>query len=372
MSNREKLSEQISDSQRGFITDSYSMSIGEFMNMYKEKELVINPKYQREFRWTEQQQSRFIESIMLQIPLPSIFIFQDKKKWEVIDGLQRLSTIFQFTGILRDLKEEIMTPTELIDIKTVKALNSLKWSDLDEDLQFAFKKTKMDVKIIKDNSLEKSKAKFELFQRLNQKPSILSGQEYRNALFIMYDETVFDWLKELSEYTNFVNCLAGLEERWKKEQYDKELVLRLFVFPIFDLKSKFKKVDDYLDDSIFYNESDSLLIRLSKGEFNLEREKEKFKKTFDILYAAKGESIFKRSTGTSGQQFLESYYESIAIGLYFNIDSYSIEDVTLISSKIEHLEEQTDFQNTRGSGTNTEIRIRKLVPFSKKYFSKDE
>ncbi|MDP2366074.1 MAG: DUF262 domain-containing protein, partial [Ignavibacteria bacterium] len=171
--------------------------------MYKEKELVINPKYQREFRWTEQQQSRFIESIMLQIPLPSIFIFQGKKKWEVIDGLQRLSTIFQFTGILRDLKEEIMAPTELIDIKTVKALNSLKWSDLDEDIQFAFKKTKMDVKIIKDNSPEKSTAKFELFQRLNQKPSILSGQEYRNALFIMYYETVFDWLKELSEYTNF-------------------------------------------------------------------------------------------------------------------------------------------------------------------------
>ncbi|MDP2363265.1 MAG: hypothetical protein Q8M94_05800, partial [Ignavibacteria bacterium] len=116
----------------------------------------------------------------------------------------------------------------------------------------------------------------------------------------------------------------------------------------------------------------SLLIRLNKGDFNLEKEKEKFKKTFDILYKVKGEDIFKRTSGSSGQQFLESYYESIAIGLYFNIDSYSTDDIDQINFKIEHLEEQDGFKNARGTGTNTEIRIRKLVPFSKKYFSKDE
>jgi uncharacterized protein with ParB-like and HNH nuclease domain len=183
--------------------------------MYKDKELVVNPKYQREFRWSEQQQSRFIESILLQIPLPSIFIFQDKKKWEVIDGLQRLSTIFLFTGIsdLKDKDGNLIPATILKDTKTLVALDSMSWADFNEDLQFNFKKTKMEVKIIKDISEIKSKAKFELFQRLNQKPSILSGQEYRNALLIMYDEKIYDWLKELSEYSNFKECISGLEER---------------------------------------------------------------------------------------------------------------------------------------------------------------
>ncbi|MBS1551662.1 MAG: DUF262 domain-containing protein [Bacteroidetes bacterium] len=374
MSNQEDLINQLSISQRGYITDSYSMSIGEFMNMYKDKELIVNPKYQREFRWSDQQQSRFIESIFLQIPLPSIFIFQDKKMWEVIDGLQRLSTIFLFTGIsdLKDKDGNPLQPTTLKDTKTLKALNSMKWEDFSEELQFNFKKTKMEVKIIKDISSEKSKAKFELFQRLNQKPSILSGQEYRNALFIMYDELIFDWLKDLSNYSNFKECISGLEDRWLKEQYDKELIMRLFVFPIYELKSKFKKVDDYLDDSIFYSENDSLISKIDIGTFNLANEKQKFQKTFDLLFQAKGVDVFKRSTGSSGQQFLESYFEAIAIGLYFNIDNYSENDIDLINIKIDNLESQDEFKKARGIGTNTEIRIKKLVPFSKKYFSKDE
>ncbi|WP_299286758.1 DUF262 domain-containing protein [uncultured Mucilaginibacter sp.] len=374
MDQKDQLLEQLSISQRGYITDSYSMSIGEFMNMYRDKELIVNPKYQREFRWSDLQQSRFIESILLQIPLPSIFIFQDKKKWEVIDGLQRLSTIFLFTGIseLKDKEGNSFPPTVLKGTKTIKALESMQWSDFNDEIQFDFKKTKMEVKIIKDVSLEKSKAKFELFQRLNQKPSILSGQEYRNALLIMYDERIFDWLKSLSEYSNFRNCISGLEDRWLKEQYDKELILRLFVFPMYDLKSKFKKVDDYLDDSIFYSEDGSLLDKIENGEFSLESEKLKFEKTFDILYKAKGAEIFKRSTGSSGQQFLESYYEAIAIGLYFNIDNYSEDDIEFILSKIDNLEGQDDFKKARGIGTNTEIRIKKLVPFSKVYFSINE
>lgn len=369
MSNTKDLSKQIEVSQKGYYTDSYSMSIGEFMNMYKDKELIINPKYQREFRWTEIQKSRFIESILLAIPLPSIFIFQDKKKWEVVDGLQRLSTILQFTGVLRDKEDKQILPFKIEDVKTLPLLNALGWEDLDEELQFSFRKMKMDVRIIKDISAEKTKAKFELFQRLNQRPSILSGQEYRNALLIMYDESIFDWIEDLSHYQNFKSCIAGLEDRWFKEQYDKELILRLFVFPRYELKSKFKRVDDYLDNSVFYD-TDSLLTKITSGEFNLQNEAQKFKKTFDLLFETKGEDVFKGNFGRGGQQFLESYFESIAIGLYHNIDQYTNNDIDTINSKIDQLESQTDFRNAKGSGTNTETRIRRLVPFSKVYFEK--
>lgn len=374
----ENLQEEILNAQAGYTTDSYSMSIGEFMSMYKSGELDINPKYQREFRWSEEQQSIFIESVFLGIPLPSIFIFHDKKKWEVIDGLQRLSTIFHFTGIAQKESDSNTDShkkglDKIKGVKTLKLLNGLTWEDIDEDLQFEFKKTKMDIKIIKaskNNSTVKTKAKFELFQRLNQKPTILSGQEYRNALLIMNDENIYNWLENLAKYGNFVNCIEGLDEKWVRQQYDKELVLRLFIFPLYKLKSTIKKVDDYMDDSIFFRDEDSLLEKISKGEFNLEEEQKKFQTVFDLLYEAKGKDVFKRDK--RGQQFLESYFEIVAIGLYSNIKHYANteEDIALIKYKIDAIEEQEEVKSFKGTGSNTEIRIRKLVPFGNKYFKK--
>nr|WP_230944622.1 DUF262 domain-containing protein [Burkholderia stagnalis] len=75
------------------------MSIGEILNLYKDKELDIHPEFQRVFRWGIQQKSRLIESLLLGIPLPSLYVStNDLGVWEVIDGVQRLSTIFEFMG----------------------------------------------------------------------------------------------------------------------------------------------------------------------------------------------------------------------------------------------------------------------------------
>ena len=83
------------------------MSIGEIISLYKENEMDIHPEFQRFFRWTIEQKSRLIESILLGIPIPSVFVAQREDGiWDVIDGLQRLSTIFEFVGELRDEKGE--------------------------------------------------------------------------------------------------------------------------------------------------------------------------------------------------------------------------------------------------------------------------
>ncbi|GMA64776.1 DUF262 domain-containing protein [Alicyclobacillus fastidiosus] len=90
-------------------TDSYSMSIGELMNLYENKEMDIHPEFQRFYRWSLSQKSRLIESILLGIPLPPIFVYQSHNGvWDVIDGLQRLSTLFQFAGILRDEEKNLL------------------------------------------------------------------------------------------------------------------------------------------------------------------------------------------------------------------------------------------------------------------------
>jgi hypothetical protein len=97
------LQEEI-DRQRGEIrTDGYSVSLGEWISIYEKQELDIHPEFQRFFRWTARQKSRLIESIFLGIPIPQIFVAQRPDGvWDVVDGVQRLSTMFQFVGILRD------------------------------------------------------------------------------------------------------------------------------------------------------------------------------------------------------------------------------------------------------------------------------
>ncbi len=84
-------------------TDGYPISIGEWMSIYEKKEIDVHPEFQRFFRWSSRQKSRLIESILLGIPIPQIFVAQRPDGvWDVVDGLQRLSTIFQFTGILHN------------------------------------------------------------------------------------------------------------------------------------------------------------------------------------------------------------------------------------------------------------------------------
>src|SRR5690349_13798595 len=82
-------------------TKALDISLNELMDMYEAKELQIRPDYQRLFRWDVAKQSQFIESLILEMPVPPIFVIEVAEgKWELIDGLQRLSTFLHFRGKL--------------------------------------------------------------------------------------------------------------------------------------------------------------------------------------------------------------------------------------------------------------------------------
>ena len=106
------LEQQIREHSKEVHTTEMKMSIGEIMNLYRDEEIVIRPEFQRLFRWSIKQKSRFIESILIGIPIPSIFIQQrEDGVWEIIDGLQRISTILEFVGLLKDKSpSEITSP----------------------------------------------------------------------------------------------------------------------------------------------------------------------------------------------------------------------------------------------------------------------
>lgn len=357
----DNLLSEVIRSRQEYITDGYSMSIGEIVSNYKEGEIIINPDFQRKFRWSEQLRSRLIESILIGVPLPSIFVYQnDSGKWEVVDGVQRISTILEFMGELKDEQGGKLPPSILIKTKMLPSLEGMTWDKLPkEPLQIDFRRTKIEVKIIKSTSHQN--AKFEVFQRLNYS-SVLSGQEFRNAVLIMLDKNLYEWLKEQAENELYNECL-DLTDRWKDEQYHYELVLRLYIFSMYAERPIYK-VDDFINDNFMYNEDSSLINKIQRGAFNLDDEKEKFKKTFLLLYKAKGKDVFKKEG--KGTQFLESYFESIAIGLYSNIASYTEldDDIELIKSKIESIEAHIP------KAANSSSRIPQTVKFGKKYFEK--
>ncbi|MFC6689514.1 DUF262 domain-containing protein [Jhaorihella thermophila] len=125
--------EEVDEARKDIRTDDYPMSIGEWINLYQDGDLDIHPEFQRFYRWTDQQKSNLIESILLGIPLPPIFVSQRKDGvWDVIDGLQRLSTIFQFVGILRDEDGNPVPPLQLNSTSYLPSLRNILWESEEE------------------------------------------------------------------------------------------------------------------------------------------------------------------------------------------------------------------------------------------------
>ncbi len=103
-----ELESQVQELRNSLTTDRMDMSFGEIMNMYEQGEIIISPEFQRLFRWTIEQKTKFIESILLGIPIPPIFVAEDNDgRWELVDGLQRISTVLSFFGILKTDNPEI-------------------------------------------------------------------------------------------------------------------------------------------------------------------------------------------------------------------------------------------------------------------------
>lgn len=364
MSSQQTLADQVNERKKEFKTDSYPMSIGEIINLYRDKEIKINPDYQRFFRWTIAQKSRFIESILLGIPIPPIFVYQDSAgKWEVVDGVQRISTILEFRGLLINEEDgSYFPPSTLQGTKILPKLDGITWETLpSEPLQLVFKRTSIKIEIIKYES--NPQAKFEVFQRLNSGGSLLTSQEFRNCLLIMLNKDFYSWIEKLALDEHFQNCIS-LSDKLILEKYDMELVLRFFLFPQYKFSQQ--DISEYLTDS-----AQDLAIKALENNFPYDVLENKFKDTFKLLDELLGEDIFKKySDGRFKGKFLESLYEAISIGVSENINLYNtVASKETLRQKIQEIWQEDEFVNNMGSGSNTKIRVPKIVPFGIKYFS---
>ena len=98
-SDKSKISVEIPKEERKLVTQAYDKSVKDMVDMIRSEDVILNPEYQRHYVWDTKKASLFIESILLNVPLPIIYLSEDKDgKWNVIDGLQRLNTVRRYLG----------------------------------------------------------------------------------------------------------------------------------------------------------------------------------------------------------------------------------------------------------------------------------
>ncbi len=361
------LTEIINTNRKEITTDSYEMSIGEIMNLYKDGDLTISPEYQRLFRWTNKQKTKFIESILLWFPVPSFFVYQlPNGTWELIDGLQRLSTIFQFSGILKDDKNNKVKPLVLDSTDKIKDFSGVTWKTLDENLQRDFKRARIRIEILKSTS--DRVARYELFQRLNTGGSILTPQEVRNCTISMINPYLLSTLQKLAENSDFINSIDITDDA-KKKAYDTELVLRFFSY------SYFKKESSTSDRNMDIHEYlDKFAIYLAKQDnATIDSLANTFLNVFSIINKVSGKDAFKKKNGDKFYgQFLLTKYEVITHGIGVNLDSISkLENINdFIKNKIINIDGQKTYQKYSGSGVRASSRLEPLLTFGEKFFKK--
>ena len=360
------LNHEIEKWRKEIRTDGYPMSIGEWISLYESKEIDIHPEFQRFYRWTEIQKSNFIESILLGIPIPPIFVSQRKDGvWDVIDGLQRLSTLYQFVGILKDENSNRVAPLKLEKTKYLPSLAGMSWNDPDDpDNSLGFeernliKRSKIAVSIVLRESDQM--AKYELFQRINTGGASLTPQEVRNCIMVMINPEFHVWIKSLCSHESFLECVA-LSDKNLAEQYEAELALRFLVFSTLNLETydRSKDVGEYLTDRMVEMAQDRHL--------NRQAEATRFRQTFDHLAEALSSDAFRRfMDGRFKGGFLLSPFEVIAYGLGFNHPNFPRPEVT--KEKVQQLYADPTYQQWSGSGVRANSRLPHLIPLGREMF----
>ena len=365
MTSNTKLELEVDHARHTISSDGYPMSIGELTNLYKSGELIIRPEFQRFFRWSNLQKSRLVESILLGIPLPSIFVAQNEDGvWELVDGLQRISTILQLQGELQSgfgVKGETLT---LSGTKYLPSLEGKVWESDDKENSLSnpqrldVKRSKIDVKIIKRDS--SPQAKFDLFQRLNSYGSQANAQEMRSALLVATSPEFFVWLEALSSYPAFQNTVP-LSERLIEERYDLELVTRFIILhnmPASDLTLKrLRDLPTLLDDR-----SVELAQIFPEGA---EKAASTFRETFDYISEHGGELVFRQWDQTKKEfkgSFLNTAFEIFGLGVGFNIANG-------VALKPDLVDLAKSFWAVRkagfATGRSTEARLVEFVPLGR-------
>ncbi|MCU4493607.1 DUF262 domain-containing protein [Acinetobacter guillouiae] len=247
----EDLEPQISDSYTPFDTAKIDiivkpMTISKLLDRLQNDELLLNPDFQRASNlWDNKRKSRLIESIILRIPLPSFYFNEDTEgNYSVVDGLQRLSTIFQFIDN-KELSRSLNIKYEslkLSDMQYLIDLNGHTFDEIPRQYRRIINELEITSTIIRPSTPDL--VRFNIFARLNQGGLAVNGQEIRNAI---YPGIWREHISSISQSTLFTNNTQNKIST--KRLIDHQMILR--VFALFSTKAD-RCDKNILDDFLNY------------------------------------------------------------------------------------------------------------------------
>jgi Protein of unknown function DUF262 len=333
-------------------TEPLDLSYGEIANLKKNQELIIQPEYQRLFRWSVEQKSRLIESILLELPIPQVFVMENSDGvYELIDGLQRISSVLQFV----DPDAIQLEGFSLDGCDIIADLNGLSYSTLPMSLKLRLKRSTLRTIVIKRQS--KSFLRYEMFKRLNTGGSLLSPQEIRNCSARMLGSggaEFYGFLKDLADIDAFKETTLTLAQEDLEQKANEELVLRFFAAK--NAATLFRgSVRDWLDD---FMEG----VLLDKILFDQSSERAIFIELFSEIAKKLGETAFVKYRGENPIGGLApAYFEAISIGCFRQLRELKAKPAKRVRDAITEMVQNQEFRNVTGPGSNSKAKLDKRI-----------
>ncbi|AKB25401.1 hypothetical protein MSMTP_1932 [Methanosarcina sp. MTP4] len=345
------ITEKYKEEQKRLVSQKMDLYIPSLKDMLKNKVIDLEPKFQRRDRWNVKQQSKLIESIIMAVPIPPIFLAEEEyNTYSVMDGKQRLTAINMY----------LTDKFALSGLTFWGELNGKKFSQLNQTIRNAIERRSISaVVLLNESDLD---IKFDVFERINTGGENLTPQEVRNCI---HRGKFNDLLVELSELNYFRECL-GLPTSFDKlkkikiyqRMDDVQLVLRFF------LLQDYEKVTGNLKTSMNkYMEQKNSNVT----DKELEDNRISFTETVDKVYSIYGNQAFRKwDTSKSEWTTISAPFYDAIMYSFSKVSKDSIkgkEDQIISGTKL--LFEDTDFVESIRKGTNSleanRTRIQKFL-----------
>jgi hypothetical protein len=266
------------------------LTIGSLIERLKHGELKLTPDFQRRANlWDDSRKSRLIESVLLRIPLPSFYFSEDNEgNFDVVDGLQRLCSIFHFIdhAALNKATGSKLNPLRLSNLQYLKDMDTLAFSEMDRPFQRRIRELEINVNVIRASTPKA--VMFNVFARLNQGGLPLSAQEIRNAIF------PGSWRNHIRDMAQSNEFLEATSNRIPIDrQQDMEMVLRFVALWSLDrpfLRPTNQVLDKFLNDTV-----ESRLVNWSDGKWK--QANNAFQRGLEASLQVFGKHAFRKSYG---------------------------------------------------------------------------
>ncbi len=317
--------------ERKVLIQQYDYAVRTLMDMVIEGDLTLDPDYQRQYRWPDDKASRFIESILLNIPVPVVYLAEESDgTFSVIDGQQRLTSLFRFlkpaelSAVFDDAGIEELT---LEGLKVRSELNGKKYMELHRVDRSAIAKRAMRCIVVLNES--DSTLKFEVFERLNTGSASLTDQEVRNCI---YRGSLNSLIKRLAKNEKFQEMIS-LPESSRRDMKDAELVLRFFAYrALSDATEYADNYTEYLNAFLEENReiSEALCDQLESY----------FCSTVDLIYDHLGPGVAFRKPADRDNPTGSAFAQNLINGAIYESQMISVSRLVEAGASSDNLRER--------------------------------